>query len=162
MSDLFTPPDVMEAYKRHKATCGPAALAAVFRAPIIQVMRVFPGFKGWCNPTTMKAALVQWAGERSFFERHPDIWPTLGLAFLQITGPWEANARGAYRHTHWIGVAHSADDRRVVYDINAGTDEVPGGWANKPDWERETLPLILAAHPRATGWRVRMMLEVKR
>jgi len=56
---LFAPSDIAKAYTAWKATCGPAAFAAVVGRPIMQCRSFFPKFpkQQWCNPTDMFFAL---------------------------------------------------------------------------------------------------------
>lgn len=89
--------------------------------------------------------------------RQPIGWPSRGLLFIQIDGPWTqpgVPVRAAYRHTHWVSV-HA----RHVYDINAGE---AGGWLPREEWERTVMLDVWSATKRATGWHVRLGIEVLR
>ena len=81
-------------------------------------------------------------------------YPAFGLALIQIEGPWTrspATARWATCHTHWIAVAD-----RHVYDINADQ------WLSRSAWEQEIVPTLINHHARATGYRVRVGIELVR
>lgn len=144
---LYAPPDVEEAFAAWGASCGPAALAAIARVPILPLREHFP--RRYTNPTHMKAAVealkLSWSSRQGL--------PRLGLAFLQIEGSWcnpGVPVGAAYQRTHWIAVAQNA-----IYDINAG------GWLLAADWRSELMPEIVKATPRATGgWYVREALEI--
>jgi hypothetical protein len=143
---LYTPPDVAEAAEKYGATCGPAALAAILQMPLMRLRRAFPGFpkKPWVNATTMLQALDH-AKVRGVEKRKKE-WPTYGLAFLQLDGPWTqpgVPVAVAYKHTHWVAVIQ--DDERRLYDINAD------GWLTQATWEATILPAIVAAMPEASG-----------
>lgn len=147
---LYAPPDAKLAYCVWAANCGPAAFAAVARRPLMQVGRFFPAFpaRPWTNPTAMRAAL----DAAGVAHRPAADWPGYGLGFVQFEGPWEGPGvpvAAAYRRTHWVGAAGG-----LVYDVNAD------GWLPRADWEADLAPRLVAAHLRATGWRVRAALEV--
>jgi hypothetical protein len=93
----------------------------------------------------------------------PGCWPLYGLAFLGVTGPWEAPGvpiGAAYARTHWCAVAvrdpEGDDADHYVYDINAQA------WLPGEEWGREVMARVVASHKRATGWRSRAALEVGR
>lgn len=149
-ADLYCPTDADEAHATWKANCGPAALAALLGWPVMATRRLFPRYPAqpWTNPTHMKAALDA-AGVR---HRNTATRVPHALWFIQWNGPWDAPGvpvTVAYRHTHWIAAA-----RGLVYDVNAGE------WISRAEWEAELVPHLLAATPKATGWRVRTGIEV--
>jgi len=187
MRDLYTPTDVNEAAARFNASCGPAALAAVQQKTVCDIMRAFPGWRGYCNPSTMKHAIGLVAGRDSFDEKPGTFWPLLGLGFVQFCGPWEqVSVAASYRRTHWVGLAF-VDGQFYVYDVNAVTVDksaaekmigqpftlanvekvmaatlIQGGWATRDQWEKDTLPQLLRTTKGATGWYMRQVLQVKR
>lgn len=159
--ELFDPPDALEAHDAWGANCGPCALAAVLGIPVADVRRLFDGFdsRRYVNPTHMQAALTA-AG--ATWNRGPkSCLPDYGLAFLQLTGPWEAPGvpvAAAYRHTHWIGSALLpwTDPPQIrVYDVN------DDGWCPLAHWKANVMPLVVRANRRATGWRIRSTIEVQ-
>lgn len=154
----YTPPDLEAAYRRWGCNCGPAALAACLQVPCATVRPWFAGFerRRYVNPTHMKEALG-YARQVGYFRQYNMCrrLPHYGMAFLQIEGPWEdpgVPIRAAYRHTHWIATAY--DQVVWVYDVNAN------GWLTQPGWEEQVMRRILAATPRATGWRVRSAFDL--
>jgi hypothetical protein len=159
--DLYGPPDVAEAYDAWRATCGPAAMAALLGKPVMAVRECFPGFKGYCNPTVMQAALDA-AGVKWHATTLQYYWPVNGLAFVQFEGSWlqpGVPVGAAYRRTHWVSVRSrnictGTKLPPAVYDVNAGK------WLTRPEWESEVLPQLLAAHKGATGFHVRKGIEV--
>jgi hypothetical protein len=155
VTNLYTPPDVAEAYDAYRANCGPAALAAVLRRPVMSVREFFPQFpaRAWTNPTQMRAAAdaagVMWKAHVLPLRRLPSY---RGLVLLQIDGPWcdpGVPVGAAYRHTHWVGL-----DGGMVYDANAGE------WLPPRRWADEIMSDIVSRTPRATGWWVRSGIEI--
>ena len=61
---LYHPSDCEAAHAEWKASCGPAAYAAVARIELAQVRPLFPHFpqKDWPNVTHLSAALAQQYG----------------------------------------------------------------------------------------------------
>lgn len=162
---LYTPPDRDEAWETWKCSCGPGALAALLSRKCEEVRDLFPGYerRGYANPTHLREAL-DLAGVK-----HHGIGaklPTRGLAFLQIEGPWTrpgVPVGAAYRHTHWVAVAAVECARPVwIYDVNAEdlVDGPCGGWLPFEGWEQCVMPHIVTHYKGATGWRVRLGIEV--
>lgn len=160
MSALFVPADVDEANASWTANCGPCALAALLGLPVASVRQAFSWYpeRPWCSPTQMLSALSA-MGHRAALQQHKtgDRAFVDGLAYVQFTGPWtsaRASARWAYRHTHWVAVAHGG---HLVYDAN--TDR----WASAAWWSRCVVPVLLEDTPRADGgWWVRTTVRVAR
>jgi len=150
---LYSPPDVEAAWGEWRCTCGPAATAAILGISCAEVRSLFPGHKergGWANPTHVRKALE--AAPVKFRVR-PGVWPSRGLAFVQIEGPWcdpGVPVGAAYKRTHWVACLGD-----LVWDINDGC------WRLREAWECTTLQRILLHHgAKATGWRVRTGIEV--
>ena len=159
---LFEPKDIPRAYVIWKATCGPAAFAAVTRRPVMTCRSFFPSFPAitWCNPSAMlvalrtagiphkKTAVVNDAGEL----------PAYGLAFIQIGGSWcrpNVPVGAAYRRTHWIGYAvGKVGESSSVYDINIER------WIPVAEWRETVLPALVAHHKGDGTWSVRQGIEV--
>jgi hypothetical protein len=147
-ANLYHPQDAEEAYLAFRAHCGPAALAALLKHP---VMTLWPALgnmehRGYCTPShllrvlgtmgitsvTLNAAALR---HRIATSDQPDQEPALyGLLFLQWTGPWSkpgVPVRAQYRHTHWVGTALTQEYGRMFYDINAaGLGNVWGDWVS--------------------------------
>jgi hypothetical protein len=169
---LYRPPDVDEAYHEWSASCGPCALAAMLGRPLADVRSLFPGIeqRNFCNPSHVEAALnaaqVRWRKNSKAVAL-----PVRGLAFLQVTGPWDGPGvpvAAAYRKTHWISTnlvgdgTDSGESDDWVYDCNAAQEDgTRGDWWPRQWWERDVMVAIVAAHNRATGWRVRVAYEVR-
>jgi hypothetical protein len=151
-SDLYTPSDAQRAYDTWGANCGPAALAALLRRPVMTVLRFLDGFEGrrFMNPTQMQQALHT-AQQPFRVRRRLDPGVTYGLWFVQWEGPWTAPkvpARAAYPYTHWVGVAQTEDRGQMLYDVNAAPW---GSWVPKRGWDRVVVPAITHEIPQATG-----------
>lgn len=154
--NLYRPPDIHQANNTWKASCGPAALAALLQRPAMECRDLFPGFRGWCNPTMMGDA-VRLSG-RSWQECKPIHWPLYGPVWIQFEGPWEGAGvppGAAYKFTHWIA-CHDSVEAMFIYDVNAD------GWLTAGEWQEEIMPLLQASHKRCTGWRLRKTWEVSR
>jgi len=164
---LYTPTDVLAAHEAFKANCAPAALAALLGREVMAVRGAFPWFpdRPWTNPTQLQDAL-RGAGARVgrvwYRKVKPLELPTHGLAVLQVDGPWCAegvNPRAAYRYTHCVASSVVAGHLHV-YDINAGPDEQHGAWLLGTEWARRVMPPLIDATKRATGWFVKVAMEV--
>ncbi len=87
------------------------------------------------------------------------VLPRHGLARIQWGGPWTApgvNKKWAYRFTHWIGsfFPDRGGENRIIFDINAGLQYFD-------DWDRVTVPKLIAEIPRANGeWFITHSWEV--
>jgi hypothetical protein len=154
-TDLYTPPDVYSAYDVWGANCGPGALAAILRRPVMTIRPLLEGWKGrpYMNPTHLQQALR--AAQQPFrVVRRLGPGVTYGLWFVQWEGPWTAPkvpARAAYPYTHWVGVAQTEDQGQLIYDVNAGDEACWGGWVAKRFWDQRVVPAITQAIPRANG-----------
>lgn len=159
-AQLYHPSDVEEAVRLCGATCGPAALAAILQRQVTGVAPYLGDFpsRRHMTPTHMRQALL--AADATVLVWHPAKAPsddprTYGLSFVQWEGPWlrpGVPVRAAYRHTHWVGVAHCAEYGRMIYDINARTEESAwGAWVPYAWWTAEVVPRIVETIPRATG-----------
>lgn len=155
-ADLYHPPDVTAAAEAWKASCGPAALAAVLQRPLAQVRPLLAGYdqRGSMNPTHMQRALN---GARCWWQplRRGADGPSYGLAFVQWLGPWcneGVPVAVAYRYTHWVGVAFCHDTGLMLYDINASSAaREDGAWVPWTWWHEEVRPLITETLTGATG-----------
>ena len=177
MTTLFTPPDVEAAWEAWKANCGPSATAALLGLPLAGVRHAFPWFpaRPWCSPTQLREALAmlghipRWAtygveARGSALEQF-DRMPREGLVTVQLDGPWcdLADKRPAYRYTHTVAarrIVVGSTPLVMVYDVNAGTEEAPGGWLFAAVWEHAIMSLLVSDKKRATGWFVRTVLAV--
>jgi hypothetical protein len=154
----YTAVEFADASKRWGCNCGPAALATMLGLKPDDVLPHVPRFaeRQYTNPTMMAAALkslgVAWH-ERDDSDCGGRTLTKYGLCRIQFEGPWTApgaNPKWAYRQTHWIGSAELLTNsigehmHCWVFDINAG-------WQPVEDWERDTLPKIVATYPRANG-----------
>lgn len=182
---LYVPADVEEAYRLHKANCGPAALAAILERPVEEVMSYFgPNWPGFTNPTRMLEAVKHACWDLRSDERrlgyatfpkvraidvrrepHPDErpWPAPGVALIQWGGSWTrpgVPVAAAYQHTHWVAAQHDAGGTLMVYDINAGDGK--GGWLSRAEWARTIVPSLLDLHKGTdrTYW-VRYSIQVR-
>lgn len=155
---LYSPPDVDAAHDAFGANCGPCALAALLRRPVMAVRDAFPWYpsKPWCSPIQLVGALAA-LRTRGVSRRHDPGDHTFrdGLAYVQWTGPWTApgaSPRWAYRHTHWIAVACSGE---LVYDANLGS------WLHSDEWAEDIAPQLIRDVKRADGgWWIRTTVEV--
>jgi hypothetical protein len=148
--------------------CGPGALAAIMGLTLDEVLAHLSGFekKGYTNPTMMIDALdrigVRWRA-RGLASNVPKLdFPKYGLARIQWEGPWSArgmNPRWGYRHSHWIGAAHSGGEIGI-FDINCINNG--SGWVALREWCDVVVPFILReAVPRADGkWHITHAIEV--
>ena len=166
--ELYAPPDVETAITTYNANCGPAALAAILRQPLAAVPALMPEFRqrGYTNPSMMLAACTRANCRVSTLRQGPEQrWPSYGLGFIQWHGPWLAPGvpiGAAYRHTHWVGVAHTQEYGRMLYDINAwDSHDQRGDWVPLAWWGKEIAPAIRDTIPKASGgWSLRWACEV--
>lgn len=166
--DLYTPPDVADAHELWGANCGPAALAAILGQPVMTMRPFLADFatRPFMTPTQLSAALR--AAQQPFrVRRHlSEARPQYGLLFVQWEGPWTqpgVPVRAAYTHTHWVGVAWTADQGQMLYDVNAGDDARWGGWCAARTWALHIVPAICEGIPGADGgWFVRWACDVTR
>lgn len=166
---LYTPADVLSANAAWGASCGPGALAALLGEPVMFLRPLFP--RPWTTPTVMQQALIAKLGAQAVAVHQVPEAGTLdrrirrGLLFIQLRGRWDrAPVRVQYQHTHWVAFERAGPSARdlFIYDVNAGTAQVRGGWAAAYQWETETLQGICADHAGASGdWFIRTVLEVR-
>lgn len=146
---FYVPNDLELAQGIFQANCGPASFAALVGALITDIIRFFPHFPD--SPHTsipdMRRALENCGVDYTC----PDDWPHLGLCLIQFTGPWSVHGRfhAAAQHRHWV----AASDGNI-YDVNAHS------WMPRSTWERRVMPLLMEAHPAATGWKLAKSYEV--
>lgn len=155
---LYVPKDLESCHERWGLNCGPAALAACLGVDGEAVRPYFPGFeeRRYVNPTQMKQAIS--LARRRYGRRWDMKFPHHGVVLIQILGPWcesGVRAQAAYRHTHWIA---ASKDGGVVFDVNA---DLFTGWLTVKQWSEVIVPNLLAHHKRATGWAVKVSLEVE-
>lgn len=154
---LYAPTDILGAYESWRANCGPAAVAAILGFEVNDLRECFPLYpeKAWANPTLIRTVLtLHKVRHRNTDRSRRGGWPMWGLAFLQFEGPWLADGVSpavAYRHTHWVAVSD-----RTVFDVNAGQ------WIPGAEWRADIMPLLQDATPKATGWHLRLGIEVTR
>jgi hypothetical protein len=147
---LRSPTDVELANHLFDANCGPASLAAILSIQICDLMALFDQFPE--SPYTSRQKMEDILKEaRVLFLTTSDL-PAFGLALIQFEGPWSSSpstARWAGRYSHWIGV--SGDQ---FYEINCDR------WTDRREWETNVATALVASYPSATGWRVKLGLEV--
>lgn len=163
------------------ASCGPVALAALLKRPLVELRHAFPHQEAdratWTSLPQMKAALTtlgeHWtptllsaedeAARAAFADGFPvRVWPKRGLALIQWRGSWDrldVGHPGQLRHTHWVAVLGAS-----VFDVNAvGISALAGlgWWQPRATWERLMVPQIISYTLGATGgWWVRAGLEI--
>lgn len=125
----FNGADIQEAWRTWRCTCGPVAIACILNLNLEDV-RPFVGadYRGWMNPTQMKAALAIAGVSINERDRNKLYRPTgpnhfgcpmaadYGITRIQFAGPWTepgVPASAAYHHTHWV--ASACDSRRAAY-----------------------------------------------
>jgi hypothetical protein len=152
---FYRPPDIEEAQAEWKASCGPCALAAIMRRPVMAVEQFFPEFPGYTNGKTMLRAL-ELAGLSSTMEIKGAAWPEHGLCWIGFKGPWSVMGfHIRIKYSHWVAVRTIAGST-VVWDVNVNA------WAHKSVWERAVLPQLLERYKKATGeYEVFRGIEVK-
>ena len=149
----FVPWDIDIARINFGANCGPAAFAAVTRREVCRVMQYFPHFpqRQWTNLTQMLHAFTASGYATSV---HKCAAPSRGVALIQWLGPWTEKhfySRWSLVHTHWIGVE---GDR--VFDHNDCR------WQTLGEWTTGTAAGLIAEVRRATGWRIKYGVEVRK
>lgn len=166
------PLDVDEAADAWGVNCGPAAVAALLGKSLADVRHAFPWFpaRPWCSPTQLGQALStlgighRWTTlgmNRGPTDEQKARFSAQGLVVVQIDGPWcdLANKAAAYRYTHTVS-CQRVGAMLMVYDINAGPDDSPGGWLPFPVWDELVMRDLVAHQKRATGWFVRSVFEL--
>lgn len=151
INQWFVPWDIEIARINFGANCGPTSFAAVVGLEVCSALQYFPNFidRRWCNFTQMKQALrtrgVPFTIVRSGL-------PNRGLALVQWLGPWvglDFGGRKSLKYTHWIGV----EGGRVF-------DHTEGEWMPLAVWKHQVARAFLQDIPGATGWAVRVGIEV--
>lgn len=146
----FTESESEHAHNVWGANCGPNALAFALGIHIDKVRGKIPDFekKQYTNPSMMRAALVNL--NATWGEANPKdtmfLEDAVSLVRVQWTGPWTApgaNAKWAYRYTHWIATWRGGVLNQV-FDCN-------GGVRHLESWVSEIVPLLTDAIPRADG-----------
>lgn len=147
----FIPWDVEVARINFGANCGPTSFAALVGLEVCSALIHFPGFieRPWCNFTQMKRALrscdVPFAAISNKF-------PECGLALIQWLGPWIASdfgGRKSLKFTHWVAV----ESGRVF-------DHTTVEWMSVSAWREEVASAFVQDIEGATGWAVRVGIEV--
>lgn len=167
MSVLYTPPDLLAAHDAWGANCGPGALAAALRVPVMALRDAFPWFPAQPHTTprkleqVLRALVLQdrtWEWGRAVEGNRR----ATGVAMVQFTGPWTDPARAgepwtrrvAPQFTHFVAV-NALGGHVHVYDVNNGE---AGDWLPEHDWEAHTAPELLdfyrSRDKRTTGWTV--------
>lgn len=157
IDSLAEPTDVDEAYREWGAACGPSSLAAALGCDVADVRRLFPGHRGWVNPTHMLQALSL-TGLRHREPRPGETHPCRGLLFIQFLGPWMAPGvpiAARYKRTHWIAVVRNREAERLVWDCNSTT-----GWMLFEQWRSVLVPELIAHNRGSDGWRVAKAIEL--
>lgn len=151
INQWFVPWDVEVARLNFGANCGPTSFAAVLGLEVCSALTHFPGFvdRRWCNFSQMKQALrscgVSFTVVRAAL-------PKCGLALVQWLGPWvttDFGGRKSLKYTHWIAV-----------EGNWVFDHTESRWMPINAWQEEVAAVFLQDIPRATGWAVRVGIEV--
>lgn len=163
--DLFAPPDVDEQHRIWRANCGPASVAAVLHKPIADVRRLIEAaqggrFAGYMHAGHLVDVLrMSHLGpvQRKIDQRGVRDWPVgLGLAVLQIDGPWcdpHVPYKARFAYTHIVASSGGGD---VIYDVNAGA------WLARGVWDSEVMVELVRDTKRATGWHTSSVIEVSR
>lgn len=159
---LYRPTDIDAANASLGASCGHAALAAITGREVKDVWhsaRLAFEARQYVSAPAMEDALSLVVSRLNW--RHGSsarVFPVRGLVLIQWEGPWMAPGLpfGAQlARTHWIAVDRT-DAGEMIYDINQD------GWRMTADWERATVPQIIATIKRATGaYHVRKAYEVQ-
>jgi hypothetical protein len=102
---LYTDQDSESAEATWKASCGPHSLAAACGKRLEEVRAALVNYRGWMNPTQMKAALGA-LGQGFALRSHLRTQELCsGINRVQWEGPWlnpGVPPRVAYYHTHWV------------------------------------------------------------
>jgi hypothetical protein len=144
------PPDVALANRLLAANCGPVAFAALLGLRVLEIMQFFAHFpdRTFTSSSDMLKAL-QGIG---LHQIRSETIPSFGLTQIHFTGTW-SHHRGARRwaatKSHWI-----ASHQDWVYDV------LNRDWMRNGQWFSQTLPRLLAAHPRSTGFSVLNAFEL--
>lgn len=146
---LSVPDDLDLAQRLFQANCGPASFAALVGTLITDIIRFFPHFPD--SPHTSIPEMRRALQECGVEYQAADDWPELGLALIQFTGAWteRRSFHAAAQNRHWIAVRKGR-----VYDVNAHA------WLARDQWKKEVMPLLVAARPATTGWRLAKSYEV--
>lgn len=150
------------AYDGWGCNCGPGAIAAIMGMSLGEVRPLLGDFerKRYTNPTLMWEILDRIGRP---WRKVGSAWPKFGLARIQWEGPWMEPGvpmAARYRQTHWVASWITDDRGHGIFDINMTGNG--SGWGRREDWEREIVPLIVAATPRANGkWHVTHGVEVQ-
>lgn len=163
----FTDEQFRAANAEWGANCGPGALAFALQTSLDHALFLLPTFKGYVNPTMMKAALKD-AGRRFSDIRPPPAKPgycqdiekmfneRLAVCRIQWEGPWTqpgANPRWAYRHTHWVATWIERGVE-LVFDVN-------GGIVGLEKWDTTIAPQIMDEIENSSGhWSVTHVLRL--
>lgn len=155
MVPKFTPEDLARANALWGCNCGPASFAVASGLTLDEARKCFPDFSGWCNTTMMRTAVQalyanpanareSWrsCGNDDLFGKEPRI------VRIEFTGPWTGTQWAVHR-SHWVATwreAHCGIESEFVYDVN-------GGMQRRQHWEYSTLPLLIAQHKHARGWK---------
>lgn len=147
----FIPWDIEVARINFGANCGPASFAAVVGLEVCDALQYFPDFldRRWCNFTHMKAALRSRGAPFAIVRSG---MPQRGLALVQWLGPWigsDFGGRKSLKYTHWIGV----EGGRIF-------DHTEEEWMPLAVWKHKVARSFLQDIPGATGWAVRVGIEV--
>lgn len=160
---LFGPDDVDEANLKWKASCGPAAFAAVFHLQMSEARECFPAFPNTNHSTIRTILKAAGLANLHLEDTESDQFPYHGLAFVQFTGgKWDnAPEHVKYRHTHWIAAAQIDQGGLFVYDINNQYvfEDADTGWVSIDAWETAVLPALLCSHDGADGYTIRRSFE---
>lgn len=146
---LGVPDDLEIARRLFQVNCGPASFAALVGTLITDIIRFFPHFPD--TPHTSIPHMRRALQECGVAYHSANEWPQLGLCLIQFTGPWTEKLRfhAAAKHRHWVAAC-----RGKIYDVNAHA------WLHLAQWETSIMPLLVAAHPAATGWQLAKSYEV--
>lgn len=145
----LTPDAVHAAGDEWGFNCGPGALCGVLGLTPDEVRPHMGDFerKHYSNPMLVWSALrslrvpvrVVWQNGAALTAPPENVrYPHLGLVRVQWAGSWcDAGVPmvARYRRTHWIGVSHDGDGKRMVLDVNAvafGFGWIP--WVQWTDW----------------------------
>ena len=159
----YLPPDTTEAYDAWGANCGPAALAALTRRPVMGLREHCQPWKGYLSFAGMLKALrsvgvghlvvrrdFKTINETGTVERYPG-----RLSLIQWGGPWlraGVHPGAALCRTHWVAVQHNP---RAVYDVNSGD------WQDFDEWVH-VARAIMRETPRSDGtWQIRGSILVE-
>lgn len=173
----FSQEELAQAHSEWGCNCGPASIAAAFgiSLDLLRDIVMAAGFKGYMTPTMVRdtfsrlGAKTRESAPNRFAQSNGLAFPIVGVARIQWDGPWTkpgANARWAYRHTHyvasWLQEGVTILDKidaalsPVIFDVN-------GGLMDFERWTDEVVPLITKSIPRADGdWFVTHTWELSR